>query len=64
MGIRKTAPYWSKAEERLLTRLYPNTSTKVIADKVGRSPATVVQKAFRMGLKKKNMQWSRLSQKT
>lgn len=43
---------WSAADLRVLRKLYPNTPTKDIAAKLGRSLGPVYQTAARLGLKK------------
>ena len=52
---RKASKPWSKDELKLLKKLYPTGSTQEIADKTGRSPALVRQKAFCMKIKKKRI---------
>ena len=43
---------WSKDEVRLLKKLYPNRTTKEVADQLGRSLRSVMGKSQTMGLKK------------
>ena len=49
---------WSKADLRLLKRLFPLGKGRQVADKVGRSLSTVKQKAYSMGLAtRENRRW-------
>ncbi len=43
---------WTKGETSLLTRLFPNTPTVVVAKKLGRPHDAVKRKASRMRLRK------------
>jgi DNA-binding CsgD family transcriptional regulator len=71
LGLKKSKGYlkligqvseprkWSQKEVKLLKKLNHNQSRQEIAEKLGRSPATVSQKALRLGLKKKEiMRWT------
>jgi len=51
---------WSKDEVKSLKKLYPNKSTRQIADKLGRSLKAVQIKASKMGLKKSRKYLKRL----
>jgi hypothetical protein len=44
--------YWTKEELQLLKKLYANTVTKEIADRLKRSAGSVKTKARQLGLKK------------
>ena len=64
MGIRKTkpaSPPWSKKEEALLKKLYPNkeNTTAKIAKQIGRSVAAIIGRAHRLGIRRKNPLWSK-----
>jgi hypothetical protein len=43
---------WSKDEVKQLKKLFPNRTTKEVADQLGRSLRSVMGKADKMGLKK------------
>ena len=43
---------WSKDEVKLLKKMFRNTSTKEVAQELGRSAASVQSKATALGLKK------------
>lgn len=43
---------WSKQEVNLLKKLFPNRTTREVADRLGRSAKSVEQKASKIGLKK------------
>ena len=43
---------WSKDEVKQLKKLFPNRTTKEVADQLGRSLRSVMGKAEKMGLKK------------
>ncbi len=50
---------WSKADLRVLKRLFPLGKGRQVADKVGRSLSTVKQKAYSMGLAtRENRRWA------
>ena len=54
MAKRKPkAGEWSKDEVKLLKQLFRSTSTKEVAEKLGRTPSSVQNKASALGLKKK-----------
>ena len=64
MGLRKTkpaSPPWSKKEDALLKKLYPNkeNTTPNIARQMGRSVAAIIARAHILGIKRKNPPWSR-----
>jgi hypothetical protein len=44
--------YWTKDDIKLLRKLYPNTVTQQLADKLKRSAGSVKTKARQLGLKK------------
>lgn len=44
--------YWTRAEEEILRELYPDTPTKDIAQRLGRTVGTVYQHALAIGLRK------------
>ena len=54
MAKRKkaTRSEWSKDELRMLKKLFRNTSTKEVAEALGRSATSVQAKASALGLKK------------
>ena len=54
-------PWWSVQEKKLLKKLYPNNSTKDVANRVGRSITAVSMKAYTLGLRKLNQYrlWSK-----
>jgi len=71
LGLKKSKRYlrsigqvseprkWSQKEVKLLKKLNHSQSRQEIAEKLGRSLATVSQKALRLGLKKKEiMKWT------
>jgi len=71
LGLKKSKGYlksigqvseprrWSQKEVKLLKKLNYSRSRQEIAEKLGRSTATVSQKALRLGLKKKEiMRWT------
>lgn len=51
-GINRPRRAWSPDEEEQLRRDYPDTSTKVLAERFGISKDMLYRKAFAMGLKK------------
>ena len=50
--INRKRQVWTKGDERLLRRLYPNVLTEDIAARLGRPVANVYGRAHRMGLRK------------
>jgi hypothetical protein len=48
----KPRQYWSRVEQRLLRRLYPDTSTMALARQLGRSVSAVYGMAATFGLRK------------
>ena len=48
----KPRQYWSRVEQRLLRRLYPDTSTRALARQLGRSVSAVYGMAATFGLRK------------
>ena len=57
---------WSKAEVKLLKRLYPTASMEELNKRLGRSFSAIKSKAGRMGLRKprKRPEWSPYEVKT
>ena len=49
---KKKAGAWSKEEVKMLKQMFRSTSTKGVAEKLGRSAASVQTKASALGLKK------------
>lgn len=53
LKLTKTRRLWSHNETTLLTKIYPtDTAIKVIAERLGRSPQAVANKAKRLGLRR------------
>lgn len=53
LNLTKTRRLWSHNETTLLTKIYPtDTAIKVIAERLGRSPQAVANKAKRLGLRR------------
>jgi hypothetical protein len=53
MAKKKLTPVrWSKAEVSQLKKLFPSMSTAKVAAKLKRSEKSVMQKAFKTGIKK------------
>lgn len=52
--MRKSSPrrFWTEEERDIVRRLYPNTATKVIADKINRTESAVYSCAEMLGLAK------------
>ncbi len=63
LGIQKvgTAPVcvWSRQEEALLRKMYPDNSVRDIANKLGRTVQAVARRASKLGLRKSNAVWSK-----
>ena len=64
MGLRKTkpaSPPWSKKEDALLKKLYPDreNTTANIARQIGRSVSAIVGRAHKLGVRRKNPLWSK-----
>jgi hypothetical protein len=63
LGLKKvgTAPVcvWSRQEEALLRKMYPDNSVPDIANQVGRSVSAVARKAHKLGLRKSKPVWSK-----
>jgi hypothetical protein len=53
LGLRRTAPLWSKKELSLLRRLYPTRTAEQIADEIGRPLPATMRRIFKLGLKKR-----------
>lgn len=51
-GILPPRCWWTPVEERRLRRMYPSRSTHEVAEKLGRTVATVYRKARDLGLRK------------
>jgi hypothetical protein len=62
IGLKKvgTAPVcvWSRQEEALLRKMYPDNSVRDIANQLGRTVSKVAGKAHRLGLGKPKPVWS------
>lgn len=53
LKLTKTRRLWSHNETTLLTKIYPtDTAIKVIAERLGRTPQAVANKAKRLGLRR------------
>ena len=63
IGLKKvgTAPVcvWSRQEEALLRKMYPDNSILDIANQLGRTVSMVAGKAHRLGLRKSKLVWSK-----
>ena len=60
MGLKKVgvAPAWSRQEEALLRKMYPDNSIRDIANHIGRTVLAVTSRAHKLGLRKMNPVWS------
>jgi predicted transcriptional regulator len=60
IGLRtKKYSLWSKQELTLLKKLYPDNSTRDIANELGRTVSAVQKKAGKLGLRKSIRVWSK-----
>jgi len=46
--------YWSQGDIKLLAKVYPNTITEELAERLGRSAGSIKTKARQLGLRKTN----------
>ena len=62
-GLKKVgvapARFWSRQEETLLRKMYPDNSVSGIANQLGRTVPTVKEKAYSLGLRRANPIWSK-----
>jgi hypothetical protein len=60
-GLKKvgTPPPWSKREEALLRKMYPDNNMREIADKIGRSISAVTGRAHKLGISEPKRIWSK-----